>query len=80
MQGQYPAVIPLRIVKSFPSGSSAQAVAIDAAVQEVNHQCLLRRNHHFANQNTNHQSVNVDIRFATGDIVQSRPDIRRDTA
>lgn len=80
MQGQYPAVIPLRIVKSFPSGSSAQAVAIDAAVQEVNHQCLLRRNHHFANQNTNHQSINVDIRFATGDIVQSRPDIRRDTA
>ena len=52
VQGQYPAVILLRIVKSFSSGSSAQVVAIDAAVQKVNHQCLLQRNHHFANQNT----------------------------
>lgn len=80
VQGQYSAVIPLRIVKSFSSGSSAQAVAIDAAVQKVNHQSVLQRNHHFVNQNTNHQAVNVDVRFATGDIVQSKPDIRRYTA
>ena len=40
VQGQYPAVIPLRIVKTLSSGRYTQAVAVGTAVQKVNHQCL----------------------------------------
>lgn len=59
-------MVPLRIVKPGSPGGIAQAVAVGGTVQEVNHQSLLWRNHHFSDQDTDHQSVNLDVQFAPG--------------
>lgn len=64
-------MIPLRIVKPCSSGSSAQAAAVGGAVQEVNYQGLLWRDHHFSDKDTDHQAVNLDIQFPMGYIIQN---------
>ena len=68
-------MIPLRIVKPCSSGSSAQAVAVGAAIQKVNYKGLLWRDHHFSDKDINHQTVNPDIQFSMGYIIQSRSSI-----
>ena len=54
-----------------------QTVSVGAAVQKMNHQSLFRRDHHFTNQDTDHQLIDLDVQFATGDIVQDGLGIRR---
>lgn len=64
-------MIPLRIVKPCSSGSSAQAVAVGAAIQKVNYKGLFWRDHHFSDKDINHQTANPDIQFPTGYIIQN---------
>ena len=64
-------MISLCIVKPCSSGSSAKAVAVGGAVQEVNYQGLLGRDHHLSDKDTNHQTVNLDIQFPMGYIIQN---------
>ena len=64
-------MIPLCIVKSCSSGSNAKAVAVGGAVQKVNYQGLLWRDHHFSDKDTDHQAVNLDIQFPMGYIIQN---------
>ena len=64
-------MISLCIVKPCSSGSSAKAVTVGGAVQKVNYQGLLWRDHHFSDKDTNHQTVNLDIQFPTGYIIQN---------
>lgn len=59
-------MISLCIVKPCSSGSSTKAVAVGGAVQKVNYQGLLWRDHHFSDKDTNHQTVNLDIQFPHG--------------
>lgn len=65
-------MIPLRLVKPCSSGSSAQAVAVGAAIQKVNYTGLLWRDHHFSDKDINHQTVNPDIQFSMGYIIQEQ--------
>lgn len=64
-------MIPLCIVKPCSSGRSAQSVAVGGAVQKVNYQGLLWRDHHFSDKDTNHQTVNLDLQFPMGYIIQN---------
>ena len=64
-------MISLRVIQPGSSGRSAQSVAVGGAVQEVNYQGLLWRNHHFSDKDTNHQTVNPDIQFPMGYIIQN---------
>lgn len=64
-------MILLRVIQPSSSGRSAQAVAVGAAVQKVNYQGLLWRDHHFSDKDTNHQTVNPDIQFPMGYIIQN---------
>ncbi len=63
-------MLPLLINKPCSPGGIAQAVAVGAAVQKVDHQGLLGCDYHLADQNTDHQAINLDVQFAPGDIVQ----------
>ena len=64
-------MISLRAIQPSSSGGSAQAVAVGGAVQKVNYQGLLWRDHHFSDKDTNHQTVNLDIQFPMGYIIQN---------
>ena len=64
-------MISLCIVKPCSSGSSAKAVAVGGAVQKVNYQALLWCDHHSSDKDANHQTVNPDIQFPMGYIIQN---------
>ena len=64
-------MISLRVIQPSSSGSSAQAVAVGAVIQKVNYQGLIWRDHHFSDKDTNHQTVNLDIQFTMGYIIQN---------
>ncbi len=64
-------MISLRVIQPSSSGRSAQSVAVGGAVQKVNYQGLLWRDHHFSDKDTNHQTVNLDLQFPMGYIIQN---------
>ena len=68
-------MISLRVIQPSSSGGSTQSVAVGGAFQKVNYQGLLWRDDHFSDKDTNHQTVNPDIQFPTGYIIQIRPSI-----
>ena len=65
-------MISLCVTQPSSSGSCTQAVTVDTATQKVYYQRLLGRDHHFSDKDTDHQTVNLDIRFPMGYIIHNR--------